>query len=119
MKKELTCIVCPMGCQLKVEMQNDDIISVEGNTCPRGEKYASTELINPMRVITTTIRTKDGNIVPVKTDGSVAKASMFECMEVINGLHPDTADCGVGSIVCENVLNSGVNVVVTAPVNRR
>ena len=119
MKKELTCIVCPMGCQLKVEMENDEIISVEGNACPRGEKYARTELINPMRVITTTIRTKDGKIVPVKTDGSVAKESMFECMEVINGLHPDTLDCSVGSIVCENLLNSGVNVVVTAPVNWR
>ena len=119
MKKELTCVVCPMGCRLKAEIKNSEVIFIEGNACPRGARYAETELVNPVRVITTTIRTKDGAIVPVRTDGAVKKESIFACMEVINRLHPDTADCIMGSIVCENLLNSGVNVIVTAPVNRR
>lgn len=119
MDKELTCIVCPMGCQLKVCMDKDEILSIEGNTCPRGEAYARTELTNPMRVITTTIKTKEGNIVPVKTDGAVPKDSMLECMEIINSLHPDTKDCNMGNVIYKNLLNTGVGVVVTAQINRR
>ncbi len=33
--RELTCIGCPLGCQLTVTMGNGEI-KVEGNTCPRG-----------------------------------------------------------------------------------
>ena len=36
--RELTCIGCPLGCQLTVTMGNGEI-KVEGNTCPRGEAY--------------------------------------------------------------------------------
>ena len=50
--KELTCIVCPRGCRLKV---NDDMV-VTGNACPRGEKYAINELTHPTRTITSSIR---------------------------------------------------------------
>ena len=37
MIRELTCIVCPVGCSLKVELDNSEVVSVSGNTCPRGE----------------------------------------------------------------------------------
>ena len=32
-KKELTCIGCPMGCQITVELETGEIKSVTGNTC--------------------------------------------------------------------------------------
>ena len=35
--RELTCIVCPLGCRIKVELDGDKIVSVTGNTCPRGK----------------------------------------------------------------------------------
>ena len=41
--KKLTCIVCPMGCPLEVTLEGGNILSVTGNTCPRGEKYAREE----------------------------------------------------------------------------
>ena len=41
--RELTCIGCPLGCQLTVTMGNGEI-KVEGNTCPRGEAYAKKEV---------------------------------------------------------------------------
>ena len=119
MLKELTCIVCPMGCQLKIELDNEKVVSVSGNTCPRGVRYAESEITNPMRVVTTTVRTKTGEIVPVKTDKSVPKSKIFECMDIINSLHPDIKECDMGSVVCENIAGSGANVVVTAPAVRR
>ena len=34
-KHELTCIGCPLGCSVKITLENNIIISVEGNTCNR------------------------------------------------------------------------------------
>ena len=63
MKKEMTCIVCPLGCTLTVEQTEDGAVVVTGNTCPRGAKYAENECINPQRTITTTLRCEDGSMV--------------------------------------------------------
>ena len=53
--KELTCIVCPRGCRLKV----DDDLNVTGNFCPRGAQYAKDELTDPKRMITSFVRVKN------------------------------------------------------------
>ena len=36
MKREITCISCPMGCQMVVE-EKDGQFTVTGNTCKNGE----------------------------------------------------------------------------------
>lgn len=117
MNKELTCIVCPLGCQLKIEIEDEKIKSVTGNTCKRGESYAVTEMTNPTRVITTTVRTKTGEIVPVKTDGTVEKNKIFDYMKVICGIHPDLSECNMGNVI--HTLDNGVNVVVTSQIAGR
>ena len=33
----MTCINCPMGCQLDVETRTDGTLKVTGNACLRGE----------------------------------------------------------------------------------
>ena len=38
--RELTCIGCPLGCSITVTMNGTDVVSVTGNTCPRGDAYA-------------------------------------------------------------------------------
>ena len=43
MKREMICVSCPIGCALSVELDGDGkVLSVSGNTCKRGEKYAIT-----------------------------------------------------------------------------
>ena len=39
-RKELICIGCPLGCNLTVEMDGGQVVSVNGNTCKRGENAA-------------------------------------------------------------------------------
>ena len=39
-RKELICIGCPLGCNLTVEMDGGQVVSVNGNTCKRGDDYA-------------------------------------------------------------------------------
>ena len=78
MKRELTCIVCPMGCTLEVELDGNKVVSVSGNTCPRGAKYAESECVNPQRTVTTTVKGEGGAILPVKTDRPILKEHICE-----------------------------------------
>ena len=115
MKRALTCIVCPMGCQLEVELENDKVVSVTGNTCKRGVTYAESECTDPRRVITTTVKTDGGRIIPVKTDKAIPKDLIFECMKEINGLHPeDKITYSVGDVIKTNILDTGADIVVCA-----
>ena len=73
-KIPLTCIICPMGCSMEVEIEESPdgqkkVLSVKDNGCKRGEQYASKELQNPTRTLTSTIKVDGGvlPVVPVKT----------------------------------------------------
>lgn len=111
MKKELICISCPLGCHLTVDIDNK---TVTGNTCKRGEIYGLNEVINPLRVITTTVKIEGGNlpVLPVKTNGAIPKKLNFEAMKVINSITV-IAPIKSGDVVIENILGTGIDVVAT------
>ena len=112
-KRELTCIVCPRGCQLVAEIEDGKLISVSGNICKRGQTYAEDECTHPKRVVTSTVRCKSGKVVAVKTLGTVPKEKIFEVMAEINAaVAPDTIS--IGDVIIENVSGTGVAVVATA-----
>ena len=109
-KRELTCIVCPRGCQLTVELEGKTVLSVSGNICKRGKMYAENECTNPMRTVTTTAKTSNGGVVAVKTETTIPKEKMFECMQLINNAVVKLP-AKVGDVVLEDVFGS--RVVVT------
>ena len=108
--KELTCIVCPRGCRLKI----DDDMNVTGNTCPRGKEYAINELTHPVRIITSSVRVinRDDLLVSVKTSGAIPKEKIFDVMREINKIGVK-APCEIGQVVAHDILGLGVNIVVT------
>ena len=63
MKKQFTCIVCPNGCEIEAEVENGQVISVTGHTCPRGEQYVRQELTAPRRTIASSVLVKGGEIL--------------------------------------------------------
>ena len=113
MTRELTCIVCPKGCQLKVELENGAIKEITGYTCPRGKQYATDECTHPMRTVTSTVRATDGRVVPVKTSRTIPKERMFDLMKEINAATV-TLPAHIGDVVIADVLGTGADVVVTA-----
>ena len=113
MKRELTCIVCPMGCQLEVEIENGQIVSVEGFTCPRGKRYAIDECTHPMRTLTSTARTTDGGVIPVKTDRAIPKELVFDCMKEINRISVPLP-AHIGDVVIKEILGTDANLIVAA-----
>jgi CxxC motif-containing protein len=112
--KKLTCIVCPKGCDLEIEMKNDEYL-VKGNLCNRGRFYAINEMTNPMRSITTTIKTKYKTAprLPVRTDKEIEVKTIFPLMQVLDEVELDHP-VHTGEIVVENVLNTGVNIIATS-----
>lgn len=85
MEREMVCIGCPIGCQLKaVFTEEGTFVEVTGNNCKRGAEYAKTECTNPQRTLTTTLRCEDGSMVAVKTDRTIPKDQVLEAMKQIN-----------------------------------
>lgn len=116
--RELTCINCPMGCRITVEIENGEVLSVSGNTCKRGEVYARNEVVAPVRIVTTTIKVVGGvsDRVSCKTESPVAKDKIFEVMDAINA-ESCQAPVRIGDVLIENVAGTGVDVVATKAVN--
>ncbi len=110
--KELICIVCPKGCHLKVDEENG--YAVTGNTCLKGAEYGKNELLNPMRVVTSTVRAEGGAYQRCsdKTAGSIPKEKIFEVMEALNSVTLK-APVKTGDIVIKDVCGTGVDVVAT------
>lgn len=110
--KELICIVCPKGCHLKVDEEQD--YRVAGNGCPRGEEYGRMELIRPTRVVTSTVRCTGGHHprCPVKTDAPIPKALIIPAVRCLDGLEV-TAPIRTGDIVVSNICGTGVSFVAT------
>lgn len=107
MIREMTCIVCPMGCRLEVKLENGVVTSVKGNTCKRGEEYAKTECTNPQRTVTSTVLCDNGELLPVKTDRPVKKEDVFLVMEAINKTVA-RLPVRIKDVIIENVCGSNI-----------
>ena len=101
MTRELTCIICPKGCNIKVEIEEGKVVNIEGNTCKRGYDYAMSEVTNPVRTITSTVKMENGKMLSVKTDKPIPKELIFKCMEEIN------------KVIAKPPIKTGSNVVAT------
>ena len=115
MKKNLICIECPKGCGLDVDIENCRVVKVTGVQCPKGEKYAISEIENPVRILTATILTKGFplKLLPVRTDQPIPKARIKDAMKAIRKLRV-TQRVKVGDVIVENFLGIlGVKVVAT------
>lgn len=118
--RELTCINCPMGCRITVTMDGDSIVSVEGNTCKRGENYARAEVTSPVRTVTTTIKVNNGasDRVSCKTKEPVPKEKIFDVMAEISSSSCE-APIKIGDILIEDCAGTGVPVVATKAVDKK
>ena len=112
--REMICIVCPKGCRLSVDQKPDGEIIVMGNGCNRGIPYAQKELTNPTRVITSTVKIHGGihKRLPVKTSMDIPKGLNFKVMEELAKVEV-TATIKIGTVIIENILGTGANIVAT------
>jgi len=115
-RKEIICIICPLGCRLTVE-KDDKTVSgyrVSGNQCKRGEAYGIKEMTNPTRVLTTTVKIKGAlySRLPVRTKGEIPKDKIFPCMKIINKIEI-SAPVSQGDVIVKDILDTGVDIIAS------
>ena len=111
---ELTCIGCPMGCPLIVTMEDGAVVSVTGNTCPRGDAYARKEVTAPTRIVTSTVRVTGGTLAMVscKTRSDIPKGKIFDVVRALKDVEVP-APITIGQVLAENVAGTGVDIIAT------
>lgn len=114
--RKMTCIVCPRGCELTVDSEND--FKVSGHACPRGAVYGRKESIAPSRTLTTTVQLSQGHLkrAPVKSSSDLPKEMLTGAMQQLATVHL-TAPVRRGQVVLEDIFNSGVDIVVTRDID--
>ncbi|MFP4461363.1 MAG: DUF1667 domain-containing protein [Thermotogota bacterium] len=118
-KRKITCISCPLGCEIEAEINGDDI-KLKGNRCARGKEYAINEIKDPRRVVTSNVKVNGGEfpLASVKTTGAIPKGKIFSLIEKLREVELE-APVNIGQVVYKNLFDTGFDVVVTRPVERR
>lgn len=110
--RDLTCIVCPRGCELRITLRDGVFQSVRGNACPRGAHYAETECTHPERTVTSTVRCAQGAPLPVRTAMPVPKERVMDVMHAL-ALVCAPAHVEIGTVIVPDVCGTGVDVIAT------
>lgn len=111
--RQITCIRCPMGCLLTVEITDGAVTKVEGNLCKRGVEYAQSECIHPVHTLTTTVKVVNGDPLPVRSAEPLPKSLIFDCMAVLRTVSV-AAPVSAGTVIVKNICNTGIDMIATA-----
>lgn len=112
--KIMNCIMCPMGCEMTVTVEDGKVTDVKGNTCPRGVKYANDEITAPKRMLTSTVRIEGGllPLLPVVSASVLPKESILDCAAYLRGVTVK-APVKTGDVVVKDILGLGVDIIAS------
>ncbi|AFG35080.1 DUF1667 domain-containing protein [Fervidobacterium pennivorans subsp. shakshaketiis] len=118
--EEMVCIMCPLGCRLIVKQEDNGEITVSGNRCPRGIEYGKQEMVEPLRILTSSVLVLNGDmpLVSVKTNKPIPRRVIMQVMDILKNTKVE-APVRVGDIIIKDVLNTGADIVATRNVERR
>jgi CxxC motif-containing protein len=118
--EEMVCIMCPLGCRLVVKQEDNGEINVSGNRCPRGIEYGKQEMVEPLRILTSSVLVLNGDmpLVSVKTNKPIPKRVIMQVMDILKNTKVE-APVRVGDVIIKDVLNTGADIVATRNVERR
>ncbi len=118
--KVMNCIMCPMGCEITVTLDNGVVSQVSGNSCPRGEQYARAEVTAPQRMLTSTVRITGGllPLLPVVSAAPLPKEKILECAACLRDVAVE-APVAAGEVIVGNILGLGVDIVASRSMELR
>jgi CxxC motif-containing protein len=95
----------------------DGELLVSGNLCKRGIDFAEKEIKNPVRTVTSTVRTifPSTPVLPVRTSAEIPKGKIFELMRFLGGICLDKP-LETGGVVAHNVLGLGCDIIATGSI---
>ena len=114
-ERKFICVSCPLGCGLNVTLDdNGEVVSVTGNSCPRGYAYAKSEVKDPRRVFASTVRVRNGKlpVCPIRSKTPAPKEKLFEIAEEVAKLEV-IAPIKIGQVLIHNVCGTDVDIVAS------
>ena len=115
--EKIICITCPKGCTLQVTHDGKTVLDVK-NGCSRGQKYVQRELVDPRRMVATTVSIKNARhpLLPVYTSEPFPKPRISELLKTIRQVKVQ-APVKMGDIVLENALDTGIDIIASRTFN--
>lgn len=115
----VVCIMCPVGCEVEVKMDDGEITKIERYGCEDGKEYAEQEVSSSRRTVMSVVKCVDGDFptVSVKTSEPIRKENIDDVMDSISDIEVK-APVSVGDIVIKNVCGLDVDVVATRNVEK-
>ena len=116
MTKILTCIVCPVGCEISVSDRGSSL-TVTGEGCSRGKAYAISEITDPRRTFATSVRVLGGEepLCSVRLTKPIPMAAVTDAVELIHALRV-TAPIAAGTVLISRILGTDSDVIATRDV---
>ncbi len=113
-EKEITCIVCPIGCKILIRKDRDKCEILDKGKCQKGIEYAKSEALNPKRMLTTSILVENGKwpLISVKSSKPIPKKLVFSVLKEIKKMKVK-APIKVGDILINNILDTKVDIIST------
>ena len=105
----LTCVLCPKGCRVTINADGE----TDGNQCPKGADYARQEVRAPVRVLTTTLKRRNGTLLPVKTAKPVPRERLKEYAARLRTITVSDRPLPCGAVVLEDPFGTGTDVIST------
>jgi CxxC motif-containing protein len=113
-EKIITCIICPLGCDITVSGEGETIHSITGQKCKRGEEYARNEFIHPLRILTSTVKLS-GSVEPllaVRSNKPIPKELLLQSMDLIRTARAK-APVKRGDVIIPDILGTGADIVAS------
>ena len=103
----------PVGCRMTVTLKDGQVLSVEGNTCKRGEVYARQESVAPLRMVTAVAPVVDSATpISLKTEQPIPKQRIAQCMQEVRSLQLHLP-IAAGQVLLDDVAGTGVRLIAT------
>lgn len=112
-KTKILCVTCPKGCTLEVTREGQTVIEIKPG-CKRGHEYANRELVDPRRMVASTVKVRQGihPLLPVYTSAPFPKAKIRELMAELRQIEV-SAPVTMGAIMIENILDTGIDILAS------
>jgi len=114
-----TCINCPLSCSLELVEEDGEILEVKGNDCEIGRRYAEEEFRDPRRMVTTTVKVRNGilPLLPVVSTKPIPKPLVKEAVRSLAGVVLE-APVEDGQVIVADILNTGADIVASRRLDR-
>ncbi|MBC7252831.1 MAG: DUF1667 domain-containing protein [Actinobacteria bacterium] len=113
-KHTFTCVNCPLSCSLELVEEDGEVLEVSGNECEVGRRYAEEEFRDPRRMVTTTVRVRNGilPLLPVVSTRPIPKSLVREAVKALSNVEVE-APVQDGQVIYRDILGTGADMVAS------